>query len=459
MLDPKTILAYYSRREIQQAIADHALDKEVVGSINNEHFRKRPDTIQFPADIYALAKQGVTSFHASEERWHNPLLLQPGMQKKDSDKNRKGWDLLLDIDCPEFEFSRVAAFLLVRALQYHEITAISVKFSGNHGFHIGVPYEAFPEQVMEKETRLLFPEAPRLIAAYLKERIRKHFQRMLLEKYSLEEISLRGKRDKTELVKNGEFDPFQVLAIDTILLSSRHLYRMPYSFNEKAGLISLPIPAESIFAFKKEDAEPEKISPRERFLDRNVPQQEARRLLQEAYDYKTPQQERYVIEKRTFNEPQTAVPEQFFPPCIQKMLRGLEDGKKRSLFMLTNFFRSVNWPDEKIEEIIQAWNAHNHEQLRETIIVGHLRYMKQRKEKIMPPNCKSQYEEIGVCCPDSFCSKIKNPAQYAKKKAFLVARSQKNEQKPLREKLTEEQKEMRKKHREQQMHDSLKDAP
>lgn len=453
MIDPKIALAYYSRPEIQEALIAHAKDKEAVGSVQNDGYRKRPDILQYPRDVYELAKQGVTSFHISEEIWHNPLLLQAGMPKKDLDENRKGWDLLLDIDCQEFEFSRIAAYFLVEALKYHGITSLSVKFSGNHGFHIGIPFEAFPEKVGEKETRLLFPEAPRLIANYLKSLITQHLKKKILENYSLTTISAAAKKPEEMLTKHGEFDPFTVLSIDTVLISSRHLYRMPYSLNEKAGLVSLPISPEKILSFSKEDSHPEKVTPTILFLEREktVPG-EAHKLVQEAYDHKQPEEIYTTGEKRAYADLQSAVPEQFFPPCIQKILRGLLDGKKRSLFILTNFFRSVNWSDDQIDEMINIWNKRNPESLRETILVGHLRYLKQRKEKILPPNCKEQYLDIGVCTPDAFCNRIKNPAQYAKKKAFLVHKQKQEEEKPKaqRQMLTEEQKAMRRKYREQQ---------
>lgn len=451
MIDPKRAFAYYSRPEIQEALVAHAKDKEVVGSINNETFRKRPDIIQYPADVHELAKQGVTSFHASEELWYNPLLLQAGMQRKQMDENRKGWDLLLDIDCPELDFSRIAAYFLSEAIKYHDITSTSIKFSGNHGFHIGIPFEAFPEKLGDKEIRTLFPEAPRLIAAYLKEFIRNNLKAKLLEKYTIQEIATKAKKEL-----RGEFDPFSILAIDTVLISPRHLYRMPYSCNEKAGLVSLPISPEEIMSFAKEEASPEKVKPLLMFMEREKTREgEAKRLLQEAYDCKVLEPEVFIGmtgKKREFNDIQGMIPEQFFPPCIQNILKGLLDGKKRSLFMLTNFLQSCNWPNEKIEEIVMGWNKRNPEQLRETIIVGHLRYMKLRKEKILPSNCKSQYEEIGVCQPDNFCNRIKNPAQYAKKKAFLTNRAKDEAEKPKqqRQALTEEQKEMRRKYKEQQ---------
>jgi hypothetical protein len=55
------------------------------------------------------------------------------------------------------------------------------------------------------------------------------------------------------------FDPFKILSIDSILISSRHLFRMPYSINEKSYLVSLPIDPNKIMDFKKEMANPENL--------------------------------------------------------------------------------------------------------------------------------------------------------------------------------------------------------
>ena len=64
----------------------------------------------------------------------------------------------------------------------------------------------------------------------------------------------------------------------------------------------------------------------------------------------------------------------------------------------------------------------------------------------MPPhNCRRYYEDFQVCKPDNLCDSIKNPLQYAKKKASLAGVGKKG----AREKLTEEQKEQRRKYRAQ----------
>ena len=130
--------------------------------------------------------------------------------------------------------------------------------------------------------------------------------------------------------------------------------------------------------------------------------------------------------------PENAIPEKFFPPCIQNVLKGLEDGKKRSLFILTNFLTSVGWDYNKIEEKLKQWNKVNNEPLREVVLVGQLRYHKQKKKKILPPNCQNgmYYKDFNICKPDQLCSKIKNPVQYAKRKTYYLNKAKKPTSKP-----------------------------
>jgi len=45
-----------------------------------------------------------------------------------------------------------------------------------------------------------------------------------------------------------------------------------------------------------------------------------------------------------------------------------------------------------------------------------------KKERILPPNCKEYYQQLGTCQPDDFCSRIRNPAQYAIKHTKLGER-------------------------------------
>ncbi|MFH1065076.1 MAG: hypothetical protein V1734_01045, partial [Nanoarchaeota archaeon] len=96
-MDWKEVYEYYSRRDIQKAILESAKDREVAVRVG-EAFAKRPDILQFPADVKDWASKGATSFHISEERWKDPMTLQTGLVKKQMDDLRIGWDLIIDID-------------------------------------------------------------------------------------------------------------------------------------------------------------------------------------------------------------------------------------------------------------------------------------------------------------------------------------------------------------------------
>lgn len=455
-------MSYYKRRDVQDAIVSYSKDREVCVMYGLQNFGKRPDVIHYPADIMELVKQNATSFHISEERWHNPLQLSSELRREQLDDIRKGWDLVLDIDCPFLEYSQIAGDLIVQALRYHGVKSVSCKFSGNHGFHIGVPFEAFPEKVNNRLLKDLFPEAPRVIAAYIKYFIREQMAARILQKDGVQEIIKKSGKKKEDIIKSGKFDPFSILEIDTILIAPRHLYRAPYSFNEKSGLISIPINTDSILNFNKELAKPANVKVNELiFLDKkNITKDEAKRLFVEAYDYDARNQKNTYIEegikaenrvKRSFDDSlQQAIPSDFFPPCVKNILNGLQDGKKRSLFILTNFLTCCGWDYEQIDGLLSDWNKRNAEQLREVLIKGQLRYHKQRKKKIPPPNCRRPYEDLQVCKPDSLCLKIKNPVQYAKRRAYF-ARTQEKEGKDenkVKVRLTDEQKEMRRIYRE-----------
>ena len=117
----------------------------------------------------------------------------------------------------------------------------------------------------------------------------------------------------------------------------------------------------------------------------------------------------------------------------------MDDGKKRFMFMLVNFLNSVGWSHDQIEKEMHEWNKRNKEQLRETLIVGQLRYNKQVKKKILPPNCANgmYYKDMHICFPDGLCEKIKNPVNYSKRKIYFFNRVKDEEakkQKPAKPK-------------------------
>ncbi|MBN2881658.1 hypothetical protein JXM83_06435 [Candidatus Woesearchaeota archaeon] len=467
MAESENIIEYYNQDFVKNAIVELAEGKEAVGSYNNKGFAKRPEMIQYPQDVVEFAKKGITSFHISEETWSNPLLLQTGLRKKELDSLRDGWDLILDIDCPEFEFSRIAAELIIELLRYLvDESCITAKFSGNHGFHIAIPFEAFPTEVNGINIKDLFPESPRKIALYLTHEINdlliQEFQTRLGKNY-LEIISQKIKKPINKFAKNNTILVDEILEIDTVLISSRHLFRSVFSINEKSGLVSIPVDIHKIKDFQKTDAEISNVIKNEKqfenikFMNRNVEKDLAKNLFIKAYDYNAAEEnnvykdvleEKKNFEKSSMNnqfedDSGEILPQESFPPCILCGLNGLKDGRKRFAFILRNFLTYCNWPKEEYAKLFNKWNDFNLEKLRQTDIDVQLRYM---TKQVLPPNCdrKEYYQDLMICHPDGLCKKIKNPVAYAKKKAFFIRKEQEDaEKQALKDKKKQEKEEAR----------------
>src|SRR6056297_1094008 len=173
---------YYSRPDIQKSIYEFCKKREVSPRFF-EGFGKRPDELQFPGDIFELVKKGATSFHCSEEIWSNPLDIETGMSNEKLNELRTGWDLLIDIDCKYFDYSKKATQSIVRFLKKHGIENMGVKFSGSKGFHILVPWKAFPKELGGEDTSNLFPELPRKIVSYIRQESEKEMKKMLPENF------------------------------------------------------------------------------------------------------------------------------------------------------------------------------------------------------------------------------------------------------------------------------------
>lgn len=419
-------LKFYKRDDIQEAMAEAAEYREVAIRYGDRGFGRRPDILQYKSDILEHAKKGATSFHCSEELWSNPLNIETNMKPRELDEIRKGWDLILDIDCEFLEYSKVAAHYTVEVLKHYGVKSITCKFSGNKGFHIAVPFEAFPKKISNQDLSGLFPEAPRKIAAYIKYLIKNPVSKKILEmeNNSFEkiveitgktpsEIIRKEKNQYGDTVTKLDAEPF--LNIDTILIAPRHLFRMPYSFHEKSQLVSIPIDPETIMGFEKPMAEPEKVKPTHSFLNRDVEPGEAGTLLIQALDHELPQEEELKKEKKIYELPEQAIPEEYFPPSIKKGLEGLKDGRKRFLFILLNFLGTSGWNYPKVEERVLEWNEENPESLREAYVRGQLRYFKQKNKILPPPNYETGiYRDLGLADSEEVMKKYKNPVVYAK---------------------------------------------
>ncbi len=419
----KIALSYYSRLDIRKAIYDFSQNRETVPRYFEE-FGKRPDALQYVSDILAFAKKGATSFHCSEEIWKDALQISTEMSEEQLQELRNGWDLLLDIDSKYLDYSKIAAELLIQALKFHSVKNIGIKFSGSKGFHIIVPWKAFPKEIYGRETRKMFPEWPRLVCQYLNEMIKKQL---------IEKISDLMHKNRKSYVKDFEA-PKQVMP-DIILVSGRHLFRAPYSLHEKTALSSVVIDKAKVNNFQIQDANPLKVQVRSFLLD--AEEGEARELLLQAIDWGREQAEK---QEKAKEKKQGAYKEfvikdltpNLFPPCLIEILKGIkQDGRKRALFILINFFKSLKMSCEEMEEKIEEWNKKNYNPLKEGYIRSQLSWHS-RQKAMLPPNCdKLHYKDLAVCKPDNFCRFIKNPVNYTVKKSFVL-RKQGRKQKTIK---------------------------
>ena len=393
---------YYSRPDIQKAIFQFSQNREVIPRYF-EGFGKRPDSLQYPGDILAMVKKGATSFHCSEELWKEPMKLSTDLNEKQLNELREGWDLIIDIDSKYIDYSKISAELIINLLKFHGLKSVGVKFSGSKGLHIIIPFKAFPKRVYESETSDMFPQWPRIITSYITEKIKPQ----LIDRITDLERSNKYVKD---------FEVSKQVMPDIILVSPRHLFRMPYSLHEKTALASVVIDKDKILDFQLTDADPLKAKIKDFMLD--CKEGEASELLMQALDwYKEYNKEEK--EKKFESDFQPIKLEKLsdinFPPCVQKILQGVSDGKKRALFVLINLFRSIGMEKEELEKRIDEWNKKNETPLKQGYIKSQLTWS-YRKKPIMPPNCKEFYQGIGVCQPDDFCKLIKNPVNYTIRK-------------------------------------------
>ena len=399
------IRQYYEQEPLKDRFLEISEYREIVPTYQNG-YGKRPDAINFPGDFDQFVENDAIAFHASVEQWKNPLLID---QVSELDNLRTNWDLVLDIDCDDsFELAKKTAELVVEELRQHGIKNIYVKFSGNRGFHIGVKGEAFPREIGDEKFSDLYPNLARGIVDYLRHQ---------LEDKIVKEVRAQGLEE--EMKTDDGPDPYQVSDIENDW-GQRHLFRMPYSLHDGSGLVSLPISPEEISEFEKEDAKIENIDFETGFLEESE-DGEATNLAVQAMDFIEERREEKK-ERRTdkgFERPDDAIPEQYFPPTIKNLLEGLEDGRKRGLFILINFYRCVGYSWNEIESKMWDWNDRNDEALREAYVKSQLRWHRNRDEDVPPPNYDSNgyYKDMQVYEGDNLEEKVSNPVSYAFRKA------------------------------------------
>jgi len=497
-----TAPTYYARKEIQQAMFEFCKHRETVANFNNKFFAKRPDTFDYPQDITTQANQGATSFHCSEEIWHNPLDINTDMTPKQYNQIRKGWDFLIDIDSPFLDYGKIAARLIIKELESHGIKNFGIKFSGGKGFHIIIPFKAFPEEINGELTKDNFPEWPRLIAGYIFKQIRAPMNQEILNLTSREKLKEKGElvtehlcpkcgnptiskeigiykcpdiKCRTEIkhmksnrkeivcpncngkmnrvskekihfcetckintaklketssyggqVRRNKIEEFKIEdtikstedSVDVVLVSSRHLFRTPYSLHEKTAFASIVLDKNQIEDFTPSDADPLKITTPKSFMPEVEPG-EARELLLEALAWgreNKPKEKVKKYEGKGIDMKGLTITENMYPPVINTILKGIpKDGRKRALGLLLSFFTSLEFPQDFIEEKIEEWNNKNYQPLKQGYVKSQIAWS--IKNKRLPPNYdKPIYKEFGIRHPPE--PGMKNPINYTIKKAM-----------------------------------------
>ncbi len=461
----KILQTYYSRSDVQKAIYEFSQHREVVPSFMMESFGKRPDSFQYLNDIFELVKKGATSFHCSQEIWEDPLKISTEMNEKQMDELRTGWDLLLDIDSKYLDYSKILVEQIVKIFRFHGVKNFGIKFSGSKGFHIIVPWKAFPKQVGELKTSDMFPEWPRIITQYLIEKTRPGLIKGISETLKKEDYNFaqkyirRGQGEPLKFFASGAMvmtdmetsgaklitevatsganvkqrikeeyeeisakkdmsDYIKEVMPDLILVSPRHLFRAPYSLHEKTALASVVLTPEQVLTFQPKDADPLKAEVKD-FLP-VAEEGEATELLREALDWNKSKHPEETQEKRVFDFKPIKLEnlsDKNFPPAIKKILQGLGDGRKRALFILINFFRSIGMEREELEQRIDEWNEKNEVAVKKGYIKSQLSWA-YRNKVVLPPNyIKDYYKGIGVV-PTEEEMRYKNPVNYVVKKTF-----------------------------------------
>ncbi len=503
---------YYSKPEVQLAMLEFAKGREVVPRYF-EAFGKRPDMLQYPADIMGAVLKGATSFHGSQEIWSDPLRIDSEMSQGELANLRTSWDLLIDIDSPYLDYSKIAAKLVLEVFEKYKIESYTVKYSGSKGFHIMVPGSAFPQVFKGQVMREMFPEWPRAITEFILYTIKPVYNRAIAKlginfealqertKLSKEDLlatpcpqcgspSTKGniiifecdrcktrierkdpkitKRklkcidptcpgyfneietkeyfycekcklssfDKTHISSNKvvynanstpsyseefkeEFSGDRLGSLDLVLVSSRHLFRMPYSLHEKTALASVVLKKEQIDTFTPRDADPLKVT----IIHYNTQAKpnEAIDLLEAALVWKNASQnEEEKALKKKYNSYETidvtGVTEDQFPQPIKKLLKGLSEGRKRGLFILITFLRSLNFTPDYINARIREWNKLNAPPLKEGYVKSQIDWHLRQKKKILPPNYSnaSFYKDLNLLDKEPT---VKNPIVEVLRKA------------------------------------------
>lgn len=408
-MNRQQILDFYSRKEILDELVKNSAEREIAGRFLDGSYDQRPNVIQYPSDIIQMVQKGITSFHYSVEKWKNPMAIATD----NYDDLRSGWDLLIDIDSKvTIDEAKVTAIKICEFFEKYGIKNYGLKFSGSRGFHVCLTSKMFPKEMNNIPIEKMYPDAPRALAEFISEKIKDDLMKeMLKQKPAKELIEAIGEQP-------SELSPYLFVEIEKGW-GNRHMFRAPYSFNEKTWLVSVPLTLDELKKFNTGMAKPEAVKVKEFFKGE---ENEAEGLLLDALDWKTMNEKEVVKKKKPMKikSYDKKISEEYFPPCVKLILKGVQDGKKRSVFTVINFLRLMNWNWKDIRDKLHEWNTKNTPPLPENFILGQLNWSMNnlRNPANCPPEGDQYYISTGFCQPDSYCKgftnkiTIKNPISY-----------------------------------------------
>ena len=119
---------------------------------------------------------------------------------------------------------------------------------------------------------------------YLKDFVFERLEKNLFKAYSAEEISKQVNKPLGVILTDEGLGAYEVVDVDHVLISPRHLFRLPYSLNSKTFLVSLPLNPNKIQDFERMDSKPDKVKVEHGFLDKGK-ENEAELLIAESIDW------------------------------------------------------------------------------------------------------------------------------------------------------------------------------
>jgi hypothetical protein len=254
------------------------------------------------------------------------------------------------------------------------------------------------------------------------------------EIYECKKCKLNSLKNPDNFIHYEESDLFEVMGLDLILVSPRHLFRTPYSLHEKTSMASVVLTEEEFKNFEIKDADPIKIKIRNFVPD--CEEEEAKELVMQTLDWVKNRQIKGSLEEKNISGKYAnfkpiqlkEIKDENFPPSLRTILKGLKDGKKRGLFVLINFFRSIGMDKKEIETRIFDWNKKNENPLKEGYIQAQLMWNYRRKP-LLPPNFNTDYYKALEITLTQEEIKMKNPVTYMIKKSLGNFKNKENQKK------------------------------